>query len=104
MNSSGVLLPEKILYLMNIANGQSWMVKTYAEGPVKSDIYYQENLVISDLPAGRYEVKISFLGKWHTVEVDLYPGRVTYFNFNGYHSFDTLPPPIPGQEFKPNIP
>ena len=33
-------------------------VLTYAEGPVNADPYYQENLVLSDLPAGLYKISI----------------------------------------------
>jgi murein DD-endopeptidase MepM/ murein hydrolase activator NlpD len=104
MNTSGQLLPEKILYIMNIESGQTWMARTYGLGPVKSDIYYQENMVVSDLPAGRYELKVSYAGVWHTLELDLFPGRVTYFNFKGYDSFDILPPALPGLNFAPQIP
>ncbi len=101
MNTSDQLLTEKIIYIRNLESEQTWIAKTYGLGAVKSDVYYQENLVLSDLPAGRYELKISFAGQWHTVELDLFPGRVTYFTFNGYDSFDILPPALSGQNFEP---
>ena len=33
---------------------------TYAAGPVNSDPYYHENLVMSDLPAGIYKLLMKY--------------------------------------------
>ena len=70
-------------------------VKTYAEGPVNSDRYYNENLVLSDLPAGLYKISITYQDKPLQYWVDIYPGQVTYFTFDGEDGFDVATPPAP---------
>jgi hypothetical protein len=80
--------------IRSIDTNHEWTVNTYGPEAVNSDEYYQENMVISDLPAGRYEVKITHLDKTDKVLVDVHPGRVTYFVYRatfGFISTD-LPP------------
>ncbi len=40
--------------LRNLETNQIYEVISYAEGAVNSDDYYKENLVLGDLPAGKY--------------------------------------------------
>ena len=70
-------------------------VKTYAEGAVNSDSYYRENLVLSDLPAGLYKISLIYKDKPLQYWVDIYPGQVTYFTFDGEDGFDVTTPPAP---------
>jgi murein DD-endopeptidase MepM/ murein hydrolase activator NlpD len=70
-------------------------VKTYAEGPANADAYYKENLVLSDLPAGLYKISFTYQDKPMQYWVDVYPGQVTYFTFNGEDGFDVTTPPAP---------
>jgi murein DD-endopeptidase MepM/ murein hydrolase activator NlpD len=79
-------------------------VKTYAEGPVNSDTYYNENLVLSDLPAGLYKVSFTYQDKPLQYWVDVYPGQVTYFTFDGEDGFEVATPPVPRLEFLPTTP
>jgi murein DD-endopeptidase MepM/ murein hydrolase activator NlpD len=76
-------------------------VITYAEGPVNADEYYQENLVLSDLPAGLYKVAFEYEDKRFQFWLDIYPGQVTYFTFNIEDGFQVLPPPVPTLDFLP---
>lgn len=76
-------------------------VLTYAEGPVNSDSYYQENLVLSDLPAGLYKISMEYKDKKLQFWVDIYPGQVTYFTFTDKDGFQTGPPPVPTLDFLP---
>jgi hypothetical protein len=71
---------------------------------VKSDAYYRENMVISDLPEGRYEVEIIFWGKNITQEIEVRPGLVSTFTFRGQHGFSLEPPAAPGEDFQPPNP
>jgi hypothetical protein len=80
------------------ADGQIWYANAYGEGNVRSDEFYRENLVISDLPAGRYEVKINYFGKDHTMEIDIQPGLVSTFTFRGFSGFVNQPPSLPGSD------
>jgi murein DD-endopeptidase MepM/ murein hydrolase activator NlpD len=76
-------------------------VITYAEGPVNADDYYQENLVLSDLPAGLYKIAFEYEDKRFQFWLDIYPGQVTYFTFNVDDGFQVIPPPVPTLDFLP---
>jgi murein DD-endopeptidase MepM/ murein hydrolase activator NlpD len=76
-------------------------VKTYAEGAVNSDPYYNENLVLSDLPAGLYKITFEYKEKRLQFWADVYPGQITYFTFTDKGGFQVLPPPVPTLNFLP---
>jgi murein DD-endopeptidase MepM/ murein hydrolase activator NlpD len=76
-------------------------VITYAEGSVNADPYYQENLVLSDLPAGLYKIAFEHEEKRFQFWVDIYPGQITYFTFNTEDGFEVIPPPVPTLDFLP---
>ena len=76
-------------------------VLTYAEGPVNSDDYYQENLVLSDLPAGLFKIAFEYKDKKLQFWANIYPGQVTYFTFTDEDGFQVLPPPVPTLDFLP---
>ncbi len=79
-------------------------VKTYAEGAVNPDPYYNENLVLSDLPAGLYKVSFDYQDKIRQYWVDIYPGQVTYFTFTHEDGLQVQPPPVPTLDFLPTTP
>ena len=81
----------------SIETNREWIVNTYGPEAVNSDDYYAENMVISDLPAGRYEVKIIFSDKLtDKIEVTIRPGRVTYFVYRATYGFTSIDlPPAP---------
>lgn len=74
---------------------------TYAQGAVNSDPYYNENLVLSDLPAGIYKLTINYKEKDIQTWVEIFPGQVTYFTFTDKEGFQVIPPPEPKLEFLP---
>jgi len=74
---------------------------TYAQGAVNSDPYYQENLVLSDLPAGIYKLTINYKDKDIQTWVEIFPGQVTYFTFTDKNGFEVVPPPTPKPDFLP---
>jgi murein DD-endopeptidase MepM/ murein hydrolase activator NlpD len=79
-------------------------VFTYAPGAANSDPYYQENMVLSDLPAGIYKILINYNDKNIQFFVEIFPGQVTYFTFtekNGFQSVTPLPPEL---DFLPTTP
>jgi murein DD-endopeptidase MepM/ murein hydrolase activator NlpD len=76
-------------------------VLTYAKGAANADAYYQENLVLSDLPAGLYKVAFEYQEKNLQFWVDIYPGQVTYFTFTDEEGFEVIPPPMPTLDFLP---
>jgi hypothetical protein len=79
-------------------------VLTYALGAVNSDPYYQENLVLSDLPEGLYKITFDYKDTKQQFWVNIYPGQVSYFTFTdkkGVTSFSSAPPPVPTLTFLP---
>jgi murein DD-endopeptidase MepM/ murein hydrolase activator NlpD len=65
---------------------------------INPDPYYKENFVMGDLPAGTYEIMVPYFGAYFRMTIQIWPGAITYFNFNGFNGFNTNPPPmeIPG--------
>jgi hypothetical protein len=82
-------------------NSQTWHAKTYNAGNIHPDTYYQENLVISDLPAGNYIIEINHLAKIYSQEIIIQPGLVSYFTFRGRSGFTQEVLPVPGVDFSP---
>lgn len=67
-------------------------VRSYGPGVVNSDSYYQENLVLGDLPAGWYELATDYDGEEFRYQIQIFPGQVSYFVFEGLEGFrETLP-------------
>ncbi|MFZ2098279.1 MAG: peptidoglycan DD-metalloendopeptidase family protein [Anaerolineales bacterium] len=81
---------------------QNWFAWSYGKTTVNSDSYYQENLVIGDLPAGSYILRAAFGGINFRAPIEVHPGMVSYFSFRGYQGFFVEPPPAPGADFTPS--
>ena len=81
--------------------GQVWRVRPYAGGEARSDPFYRENMVLSDLPAGLYEVRIDYGTETFNTFIQINPGRVTYFTFRGREGFGSELPAEPGVDFAP---
>lgn len=101
MGTSGQLLYFHEVVIQNKQTGKLWRARTYAEGAVNPDPYYQENLVVSDLPAGQYLVSISYAGKLFEAEIEINPGRVTYLQFWGRDGFDFALPENGSEDYQP---
>ncbi len=89
------------VYVSNTATHETRLIKTYGPGPINHDPYYDENMVLSDLPAGLYKVSFTFDGDEQQDWMNIYPGQVTYFTFHGAHGFNVAPPPVPTLSFLP---
>ncbi len=76
-------------------------VRTYGVGAVNSDSYYQENLVLSDLPAGVYKITLEYNDEAMQTWIEIFPGQVSYFTFQGENGFDLTRPPAPEPGFLP---
>lgn len=83
-------------------NEQNWFAWSYGKTAVNSDSYYQENLVIGDLPAGSYILRTDFGGASFSTPIEVRPGMVNYFSFRGYWGFTIGNPPAPGADFTPS--
>jgi hypothetical protein len=92
VNWNGLPLPSYRVYVRNVDTNRKWTVITYGPSTVNSDDYYQENVVLSDLPAGVYEINCQYAGIDNKVTLQILPGQVTYFAFKGYHGYTFEPP------------
>jgi len=97
------LMRLKVL-IRSLDSGERYWVATYGEGPVNSDPYYGENLVIGDLPAGWYRILIPGETSQH-LDIEILPGRVSFFRYRRGSGFSTELPVPPSQFFKtPEVP
>jgi murein DD-endopeptidase MepM/ murein hydrolase activator NlpD len=81
------------VFVQNTQTGPTRLVKTYGSGPTNADPYYNENLVMGDLPAGLYKITLSYDDRDQQEWLSIYPGQVTYFTFKGGQGFSLGPPP-----------
>ncbi|MDD5367689.1 MAG: M23 family metallopeptidase [Anaerolineaceae bacterium] len=94
-NADGTKINSKEILVASGENGRTWVVRTYGAGTINSDEYYQENLVLSDLPAGRYRISVVYNMVRLDAEVQIKPGLVTYFRFQGKNLYSFRPPNAP---------
>ncbi len=79
----------------NLETGQRWFAKSYGTlETINRDPYYRENLVLSDLPAGHYQIFAPYQGRDNFLTVYIYPGAVTFFRLQGFNGLNTNPPII----------
>jgi len=96
MDSKGKTLQHVEVTLRAVEGKKTYMVKTYGGGgAVNPDPYYNENVALGDLPAGFYKTTILFDKKTYQTWVEILPGQISYFTFNGELGFDLTPPPAP---------
>lgn len=97
-NTNGSILTEQDVVVRNLDTRQRWTVRSYGKSAVNSDPYYKENLVLSDLPQGSYEITILYLEKEYSLPVTIRPGAITFFSFRGERGFSTDLPAVPDIE------
>ena len=103
LESNGLPLESQSIIVHNLERNQYWEVKTYGKGMTNSDPYYNENMVMGDLPAGDYEIWIDYKGTKYNLPLEIKAGLVAYFTFRGRRGFSTALPPIPGADFSPDF-
>ena len=92
MDSDGELLFLQDVIVQPKDGSKARNTITYGPKNVNSDAYYEENLVLGDLPAGKYVLEISYNGHLYIQPIDVWPGQVNYFTFHGETGFSlTLP-------------
>ena len=80
------------------------IVQTYGGGAINPDPFYNENMVLSDLPAGIYKINIKYDDKNWQFWVEIFPGQVSYFTFHAEEGFTLDPIPTPRLKFIPPTP
>ena len=92
----GTILDSYLVILKSLATEKLYQAMTYGPQVVNSDAYYQENVVLGDLPAGLYEINIPYGALNRKITVQVLPGQVTYFAFHGYSGYDMTAPSLSG--------
>lgn len=94
-DSWGRPLQEQLVQIRSIETAQRWDVWTYVNRTIHPDAFYQENFVISDLPAGPYEIQVDFVGKAYVAQLLLHPGQTNFIIFGGRNGYIIEPTPTP---------
>jgi murein DD-endopeptidase MepM/ murein hydrolase activator NlpD len=95
MNTNTSLLTSTDLSVKSLSTGHTWTVTSYGSDMVVSDDYYRENVTLSDLPAGDYEISLTYLDEPMSATVTIHPGAITYFTFHGKYGFNEEQPTSP---------
>ncbi len=98
MDNSGNLIHRLDIQVSSKTADNVWTVRTYGSEVVKNDPYYQENVVLSDLPAGDYTISIIHEGETFRQDIHINPGLVSYFSIKGT-TYNLKPPPTPVPSF-----
>lgn len=76
----------------NLDTRQVWRIQSYNTFKnINRDPYYNENLVLSDLPAGNYELSIDYVGRTLRTNLRIEAGAVSFFTFYGFRGFNPQP-------------
>jgi murein DD-endopeptidase MepM/ murein hydrolase activator NlpD len=94
-------LPQVKVRLVKQDTKRVYEVISYAVGSVNSDEYYNENLVLGDLPAGLYTLYVEYNFRSYKTEIRISGGEVTFVRFGLSSGFDTSLPPEKGPKFIP---
>jgi murein DD-endopeptidase MepM/ murein hydrolase activator NlpD len=93
MADYGTTLKNYLVQLKSLVNEKKYLVYTYAsDATIHSDEYYNENLVLGGLPEGVYELNVQYAGMNNPVNIQILPGQITYFSFNGFGLYNFDPP------------
>jgi len=95
MGDDGKPMTSTVVAIDSLNIKREWIVNTYGPGPANPDPYYNENMVISDLPAGDYRVQVIIADYPYKLNVKVLPGRITFFSLRGIFGFSTRLPPTP---------
>jgi murein DD-endopeptidase MepM/ murein hydrolase activator NlpD len=95
-------IPQVKAKLVHQQTKRSYEVISYAEGSVNSDAYYDENLVLGDIPPGTYTLYLDHdLMTVKTEDLVILPGQVTYFTYHLRTGFEMNPTPAKAPQFIP---
>ena len=101
MDEYGKKLSHVPVHVYSYDTERIWEVRTYGIGSINADDNYQENMVLSDLPAGKYKIWIDYKDTPLYYKFQIYPGSVTYISFWGEDGFQSHATPTPKVEAIP---
>lgn len=92
-------LPNLEVTLKSTETKEEWNLHTYPALGVSSDPYYQENLVLNDLPEGSYSLSFLYI-KEQKINFDIHAGQISFMSFRGIlYGFGSTPPPTSKTDF-----
>ncbi len=86
-DKKGKPLTHKEVHVYALDNNHEWTVRSYGPQVVNPDDYYQENMVLSDLPAGKYRLWINYAENDYYGKFEIQPGMITRIVFRGENGF-----------------
>jgi len=104
LDTSGRRIAAQPVRIISLDSGQRWDVWSYALETVHGDGIYEENFVISDLPAGAYRVEADYVGKTFTAEILLLAGQTNLVDFRGRSGFFVEPTSTSAPLLAPPLP
>lgn len=90
VGNNGKYLSGKTVTVKNKATSKSWTVYTYFNPNMKRDPYFQENMVLSDLPKGDYTVTVYDNYKTSSFDVSISPGAITHIYYKTGKGFSLI--------------
>ncbi len=94
MGTGGTPLDKYLVIVKSFEPKQEWDLYTYgSELTLNRDAYYNENVLLGNLPAGLYELDIPYGALNRKTTIQILPGQVTFFTFSGFNGYDFTPPP-----------
>lgn len=100
-DGAGAPLREHLVLVRSLDTQRRWQTWTYAAEPVQPDDDWGENFAMGDLPAGPYEVTISYQSRTYNASLFVYPGQTNFLVFRGARGFTVEPTPTPADFFLP---
>ncbi len=91
MYTNGQLLYSKSVRIDSY-DKKTWTTYTYGPQTINSDDYYDENFVLSNLPAGKYLITIVFDTRVYKYDVEIIAGTSSFFLFQGRNGFSSIFP------------
>lgn len=92
LNDLGGPIEKLDLRVYSIDTARVWHNFTYTMLGIRSDDFYGENFVLSDLPAGDYEVSFTINEANYKQIITINPGVVSFFQFKPKDGFSFTPP------------
>lgn len=100
-DGAGNPLREHAVLVRSLDTQRRWETWTYAAEPVQPDDHLGENFALGDLPAGPYEVTITYQSRTYNASLFVYPGQTNFLVFRGVRGFTVEPTPTPSDFFLP---
>jgi murein DD-endopeptidase MepM/ murein hydrolase activator NlpD len=91
-DANGFFLTSREVWIKSVSTGENWTVKTYAAQDVTNDPAYKENVVLGDLPVGKYEITYLNNYKYHKFIFTIQPEAITYITFKSNEGFQVGSP------------